>query len=228
MDLRTKRNEPFFARNNELSRLLINAVREGKIEPFYNDSLNRRMSVEEFNARLRIPQAELDAEEVMDKWEEENLNWGAGTGTYEKEEKPAAHEYFPRQLYILELKEDLIFDNRRSRMFHDMQAITLMIPAEQTPTGIEKVLCSFSYRELVEQVFKNNPEAIWFNPQNSSQHRNLTDAFEMGLHGKFLVKYENPKGDYIVDIYGNNKRALQMSEQAVYRLMEYEATLWSY
>lgn len=232
MDLRTKRNAPFFATNNEISRLLINAVREGRIKPFTNDSLNNRLSIEDFNEKLRIPQAALDAEADFKKWEDENLDWGPGTGgngTAKKEEDtPAASEYFPRQLYILELKEDLIFDNRRSRMFHDLQVITLMIPAEQTPTGIEKVICSFSYRELVNQVFKHNPDAIWFNPQNSSQHRNLSDAFELGMHGKFLVKYENPRDSYIVDIYGDNKKSLQMSEQAVYRLMEYEATLWSY
>ncbi len=233
MDLRTKQNTPFFANNNEISRLLINAVREGRIEPFTNDSLNTRMSIEDFNEKLRIPQAALDAEADFKKFEDENLDWGPGTGgtasKSKKEEKaPISNEYFPRQLYILELKEDLIFDSRRSRMFHDLQVITLMIPAEQTPTGIEKVVCSFSYFELVHKVFKHNPDAIWFNPQNSSQHRNLTDAFELGLHGKYLVKYENPRDSYIVDIYGANKRSLQMSEQAVYRLMEYEATLWSY
>lgn len=229
MDLRTKQNTPFFAQNNEITRLLIDAVREGKIAPFTNDSLNTRLSVEDFNDKLRISQAVLDAQQEQEDWQEENMDWGAEAGTAKKKTKIlASNEYFPRQLYLLELKEDVIFDNRRSRMYNDLLAFTLIIPADQTPTGIEKPVCSFSYRELVEKVFKHNPKAVWFNPQNSSQHRNLSDAFDLRLHGKYLVKYENPRDSYIVDIYGDNKKALQMSERAIYKLMEYESTLWSY
>ncbi len=226
MDLRTRQNEPFFAQNNELSRILIDAVREGRIEPFQNDSLTRRMSIDEFNEKLRIPQAVLDLEH--DLLENDDDGWEDTLGKGKKANEPVNNEYFPRQLYIFELKEDLIFDNRRSRMYNDLLAITMMLPAEQNAIGVEKVICSFSYRELVEKVFKHNPKAIWFNPQNGAQHRNLSDAFDLRLHGKYLVKYENPRDGYIVDMYGNNKRALQMSEQTVFKLMEYEATLWSY
>jgi len=229
MDLRTRRNEPFYARNNEITKLMIDAVRAGKIEPFQNDSLENRLSIEEFNERLRIPQAELELAMESDNWDKENMeeDWDEES-IAKKEQKELPEEYFPRQLYILELKQDWIFDSRRSRQYDDLTTVTMILPGEITPTGLDKVIASFSYRELVEKVFRYNPNAIWFNPQNSAQHRNLADAFDLGLYGKYLVKYENPRDATIIDIYGNNKNSLIKSEEAVYKLFEYEAVLWSY
>ncbi|MCS7003708.1 MAG: gliding motility protein GldN [Cytophagales bacterium] len=232
MDLREKMNQSFFVPNNEFSKLLIDAVKKGIIQPYRNDSLETRMSLEEFLENLRIPDFQQDDELALEMSNEDV--WGN-----KKKNKPKEQaEYFPRQIYIVEIREDLIFDRVRSRMYHDIQAITLIIPGEQTPTGLDKVLASFSYKELVENLFKpidpntgrrvENPNAIWFNPHNSAAHLNLADAFELRQFSAGLVKYENPKNKSIVDTYGSGKRGLIASEQALMKLIEYEALLWSY
>ncbi|MEN7546715.1 gliding motility protein GldN [Rapidithrix thailandica] len=228
IDLRSKINSGFYAQNREITKVIIDAVKSGKLQPFKNDSLSTRMSQEEFIQGLRIPQTE--REEIMfeDNWEstqEENANWG--TNTNETVEL-GPEEYLARQLYVIELKEDLIFDKRRSRMIHDPLAITILIPSEVNPTGIDKVLASFSYKELVENVFRNDPNAVWFNSQNAAAHMSLEHAFDLRLYDGLLVKYENPRDNRIVDIYGEGKRGLIKSQEALYKLMEYEATLWSY
>lgn len=224
LDLRQKMNVGFFSDNNEITRLLINAVKAGKVRPFKNDSLTSRLSYTDFLDNLKLPSAgEEDALADAEEWDNDDP-WKEEAET--KPKAAAAPEYLPRQLYLLEIKEDLIFDNRRSRMYHDILAITIVIPAEQTPTGIEKVVASFSYKELAEELFANNPNAIWYNYQNSAQHHNLADAFTLRLFDGMLVKYENPKNNTLVDMYKGGRQAVMMSQQILYQLMEYEATLW--
>lgn len=223
MDLRTKQNYPFFAQQNEITALLVNAVKSGTIRPFLSDSLETRMSLEQFMENLKIPTE--GEEDEFDKFEDNDEVWKDDKST---KTTTQVDEYFPRQLYIIEIKEDLIFDKRRSRMYEDLQAISIIIPGEQTKAGVDRVLGSFSYKELVEKVFKNNPKAIWFNTQNSAEHRNLEDAFTLHLWHGTLVKYENPQNGMMVDMYNGGRAALMAAEQAVFKLLEYEATLWEY
>jgi len=222
-DLRTKINAPLFAQNNEISRLLVDAVKRGIVKPYKNDSLNSVISKKEFLENLKIP---LTGNQEDDDLGFDNVDpW---TNESKEEIKLGPEEYLPKQLYILEMKEDLMFDKRESRMKHDILAFTLIIPAEQTPTGIDKPIASFSYKELVNSLFKNNPNAIWYNPQNAAAHLNLADAFTMRLPDGMLVKYENPKDNRIMDVYGESKRSLIEAQNAVMQLMEYEALLWEY
>jgi gliding motility associated protien GldN len=233
MDMREKMNVSFHIPNSEFSKLLIEAVKNDMIEPFQNDSLTTRMSKEEFLKNLQIPDAA-----GIDPLDAEFNNEDAWDGTKKPAKVKQADEFLPKQLYIIEIREDLIFDRVRSRMYHDIQAITIIIPGEQTPTGIEKELASFSYKELVEKVFKpidpttgkrvENPKAMWYNTQNSAQHLNLADAFDLRLFSAGLVKYENPKNNRVVDMYGEGKRGLIAADQALMKLIEYEALLWSY
>lgn len=225
LDLRQKMNVGFFSDNNEITRLLIDAVKAGKIRPFKNDSLTSRLSYSDFLENVQLPTAEdEDALAKGETWDNDDV-WTEEEGSKTKAAIAPA-EYLPKQLYLLEIKEDLIFDNRRSRMYHDILAITIVVPAEQTPTGIERVVASFSYKELAQDLFANNPEAIWYNYQNSAQHHNLTDAFTLRLFDGMLVKYENPKNNTLVDMYQGGRKAVMMSQQILYQLMEYEATLW--
>lgn len=230
IDMREKQNVPFFADGNEITRLLIDAVKSGHIRPFKNDSLTTRMSLDEFEENLKIPKDDGDDDFIDgEKFDENDDVWTEGDT---KSGKPksvvvnTADEYLPKQLYVIEMKEDLIFDKRRSRMYEDMLAITIIIPGEQTAAGIDRELATFSYKELCEQVFANNPNALWHNPRNSAQSHNLKDAFTMHLWRGTLVKYENPKNGRIVDMYSGGKAALMAAERAIAQLMEYEALLW--
>ena len=64
IDLNEKQNKPFFARNRELSKIIIDAVQEGVLIPYLNDSVNDEnvMSREEFIERMK--QDAVEEEEV--------------------------------------------------------------------------------------------------------------------------------------------------------------------
>ena len=55
MDLTEKQNLPFFAYNNEITKIIIQAVKAGLLPVYSNDSLTTRMTKEEFLEKLKIP-----------------------------------------------------------------------------------------------------------------------------------------------------------------------------
>ena len=57
-----------------------------------------------------------------------------------------------KEFYIIELQEDWIFDRQRSSQYFDIQTVTVKIPAEGSNDGLEKVLASFKYKDLVHSL----------------------------------------------------------------------------
>ncbi|WP_035565945.1 gliding motility protein GldN [Hymenobacter sp. IS2118] len=143
---------------------------------------------------------------------------------------PALNMYRYKDLYEMEIKEDMIFDKKRSRMYHDIKSITLMVPSTlpSNVSGIEKSIGTFKYSDLV-RVFRANPEnAIWFNPENDAQHKNLADAFELWLFNSYITKVSNAGDSRLDDIYGGAQQGILAAQQTAADLIEYEYNLWSF
>jgi gliding motility associated protien GldN len=228
VSLKEKQNRPFFARNSEITRLIIEAAKMGIVRPYANDSLRTRLSQEEFIKRLQVPTAGMVEDPDwadMGGWEDDSAteDWFTEGETANIQ----AAEYFPNQLYIMEIREDLIFDKKRSRQIHDIQSITFYIPAELNPTtGLELPLATFSYKELVQNLFLDNPNTIWYNGNNQAHHRNLAEAFDLRLFNGKIVKYDNIDDDSILDLYDDSNQANLQSQQYEQKLIEYESNLW--
>jgi len=214
LDLREKQNLPMFSTNKEITRIILEAAKKGDIKVYLTDSLDqgRSMTKEEFAKKLMMPVA---GEE--DPGEDTT---GGGGG--------APLEYLPKQLYQMQMKEDYIFDKQRSRAYHDIQCITMLIPSEFNPKGIEEPIGTFKFKDLVE-VFKRDPRAIWFNPQNDAEHRNLVDAFDLRLFSSYIIKLSNPRDEFLVDVYSESqKQGIMSSYWKASDLMEYEHNLWEF
>ena len=144
--------------------------------------------------------------------------------------KPLGNEYRPKDLYEMEIKEDMIFDKKRSRMYHDIKSIQLLVPSTLAAnvSGIEKPIGTFKYSDLVK-VFRNNPQtAIWFNAENDAQHKNLADAFELWLFNSYITKVSNAGDSRLDDIYGGAQQGILAAQQTAADLVEYEYNLWSF
>ncbi len=243
MDLKEKINLPFYSQNGELPRILISAVKAGLLFPYENDSLTRRMSKEKFLENLKLPEegGGLTEEEkamgfgddTSSDWGADTSDWGGGESTTGGEQQPAAAatalEFNPRDFSIFEIREDWFFDRNRSRMYHDIQAFTMLLPADKNPALYEKPIASFRYKDLV-QLFRSMPdEAVWYNTQNMAEHRNMADAFELRLFSAALIKYSNPKDARIVEIYEKSrKEGILASQRLEYELVDFENQLWEY
>lgn len=242
LDLREKQNMPLYSKEHEISGLIVDAVREGIITPYKNDSLKSKMSIDEFLSAITLPAfkdaamaQEMGMEDDFDNMEDDmeggfdDMDDGMG-----EEEEAVSDEdkyFFPKDLYLIDLAEDIIFDKQRSRQYYDIISFTFYLSADHPENlkKIDEVIASFSYKELMEKLFKDNPEAIWFNPYNDSEHRNLTDAFELRLFHGYIIKVSNPRDELLIDIYGGNvKTGIMASQWKAFELLEYEHNLWEF
>ncbi len=251
IDLKEKQNKGFFSNNGEITKLIIDAVRTGEIPAVYNsDSLTSVMTKADFEEKLVITKGE-----VLQAWDPTSTyymndavsfngrnyesaidnNRGINPGTAANGEwivssRGKAITVLPRQVYMLTLMEDVIFDKRRSRLYYDIQAIKM--EAFDDNTGTFKSLGWFKYKDL-EKVFRNNPaKAIWFNRQNTAENKNFADAFLLRLFRGVIDKIENPDDESIEDVYRNNGRpyyeGVWAREWAEMMLMEKEHNLWEF
>lgn len=235
IDLREKQNKPMFSENRQITKIIMDAVQSGELTAYANDSVNKPLTREEFATNMTkkdegsgLSQEEIDA--GFGAQEEEDDAWGAALGESAGggDSGPVSNVYFPQELYLLELKENVVFDKKRSRMYHDIQTLTIKIPATTNDLGIEVPLASFKMSDLV-RVFRNNPEtAIWYNAQNDAQHKNLADAFDLWLFSSYITKISNPGDRALADLHGAGAKGLLAAQDALEALIEYEYSLWSY
>lgn len=252
IDLREKQNKGFFAKNGEISKLIVEAVRSGEIADVYqNDSLISKLSKEDFLGRLVSEQAQ-----TYPEWNPTQSFYTDDIVTYNGRNYRAVQdsqgitpsedavdswaitnqgsglEYAITDMSTLHLMEDMIFDRRRSRLYYDIQAVEILVPGGKTNTGIDLSLGWFKYKDL-EKLFRNNiPKAVWFNRQNTAQNKNFADAILLRLFQGSIYKVQNPDDETIDDTYRGNGRPYREGvwarEWTEMMLMEKEHNLWEF
>jgi gliding motility associated protien GldN len=237
IDLREKQNQPMFSQNREITKIIIDAVKSGELTAYKSDSLNTPLTREEFVANMTpkdgggpaLTEEEIAAGFGKKAKEEEEDAWGAALGSKSSNNiGPISSEFFANQLYLLELKEDVIFDKKRSRMYHEIHSISIKVPSTLNPLGFEQTVGTFRMDDLA-RVFKANPEtAIWYNVQNNAQHKNLADAFDLWLFSSYITKISNTGNRDLATMYGGGQKGLFAAQQAAEALIEFEYSLWSY
>ncbi len=257
VDLEQKLNKGFFAKNNEFTKIIMDAVKDDLIQNIYwEDSLDRKMTKAEFFDRLNKTEVDDSEPEPEPLYEVDypyyegdiveyngvnyickvDLNdndigiaptsdpelWGVYGGE-------VAEIYFPQEISLLEISEDIIFDKRRARQYRDIQSVKLIVPGKYSVDGANFYVATFAYKDL-ERFFREHPErAMWYNQQNSAENRNLADAFLLRLFHGELYQIENPDDLSIASYYGGSaKQGLMASQWEEMKIMEREHNLWSY
>ncbi|TRX53661.1 gliding motility protein GldN [Fulvivirga sp. M361] len=248
IDLKEKQNKGFFARGGEITLFMLNAINSGELSDIYvNDSLTTKMSKDEFLKRLVYQEGlEIEAWEAgIEYYEGDQVSYNGTvySAIFDEvtsipsetpddwEETPgvgSAVLFLPRQISKLRIMEDVIFDKRRSRLYHKIQSIQLLIPGSETLDQVELPLAVFKYKDL-HKLFKENPAtAIWINRYNIAENKNFADAFQLRLFRASLFKFNNPEDNPIIDMYKNRIEAVMASEWWEMELMEKEHNLWEF
>ena len=229
MNLTEKQNRPFNAKNSELSALIIQGAKDGLLQPYMSDSCLRPMPDDEFISSLQY--------EIQDAGDDFGGGFGGGFGDEAEEEAEGDGKNYndidPTEFNKLYLKEDLIFDRNRSRMYYYIRSITLGIPANPNyEIQFEKRVASFKYDDIIKLLrgpFKE--KALWYNEQNQGAHINLADALELRLFSAPIIGVSNSQNLDIRQMYGDRiaqdpMSAMVLQQQAEMELMEYESNLW--
>ena len=238
IDLNEKQNKPFFARNRELSKIIIDAVQEGVLIPYLNDSVNDEnvMSREEFIERMKQDAVEEEEEEFGDDpFGDDPFGddpFGDDPFAETEIEGTPEPELIPkREFSIFEIKEDLYFDRVHSRIYFDIQAVSFYLPGDSfyNLAGFEKQVASFRFIDLYN-LFKSMPkDAIWYNENNVAQHKNLGDAFLLRLFKGVIVKLANADDVRITELFDDSRKSgIMASIKIEQELMDWESNLWEY
>ena len=235
VDLKEKQNKPFFARNREISKIIIEAVERGVLIPYNSDSVNDSnvMSREEFVENIQQLDDEIEEEDGGFDLDDPFAGFEEDDPFSEETEVVAAGPIFipKRDFSIFEIKEDLYFDRIHSRIYFDIQAITMYLPGDSfyNPAGFEKPIASFRFVDLYN-LFKSMPkDAIWYNENNIAQHKNLGDAFLLRLFKGIIVKIANADDIRVSELYARSrKEGIMASFKVEQDLMEWESNLWEY
>ena len=236
VDLKEKQNKPFFAMNRELSKIIISAVERGVLIPYRSDSVNDVNVMSRDDFLINIQQENLDAEDDFDDGGFEDDPFAAAIEddpfAADEEEVETGPIFIPnREFSIFEIKEDLYFDRIHSRIYFDIQSISMYLPGDSfyNLTGVEKPVASFRFIDLYN-LFKSMPkEAIWFNDSNIAQHKNLGDAFLLRLFKGIIVKIANADDVRVSELYAKSRKdGIMASFKVEQDLMEWEANLWEY
>lgn len=230
MYLKESKNKPLFARDKEITKFIIQGVKEGTLQPYTDETFMKEMSKEQFLENLKLPQEEgLSEQEKALGFSNEDSGWGGqqdATPTSQAKEKEV--EYFlPNQITTLELVEDLIFNKVNSSFVNDIQAITLILPEYLFPTGLRRLVGTFKYKDLAAYLDSKPKEALWINVKNSAGNMKMTEAIELRLFDSRIIKIENPDNLTVEDIYNKTpKSSLQASKQLEEELIELDYFLW--
>jgi len=231
MDLKERQNRPFFSINGEITSVILEAAKKGLIFPYENDSCLTRMAIADFEERIKVDESggggDFDDPDEGDSGEPDPF------AALEEEEDAADGPLWipPVEFDVLEIKEKLFFDRLRSRMYYDIEAITLYLPATSSYNfgGFQKQVASFKFSDL-EKLFREvMPEkSIWYNNQNQAHHRNFADAFTLRLFSAPIVKISNADDQNIREIYGQGKKGIIAAQRLEHELVDFENQLWEF
>ncbi|MCP3660697.1 MAG: hypothetical protein GY830_10475 [Bacteroidetes bacterium] len=220
INLKEPTNEGFYYRNYEMVKFIIAGVEKGLLRPFTDFTKKKRMTKEQFKRKLLVPISSQSLEEDEDSWGEEPKK-----KNITKQQK---NEYFfPCQVTILELEEELLFHGRRSEWSFNPLSIKLVLPQYLFDTKLKKNVAVFDFKELMDYLDKT-PGALWRNDINTSNHKKFSTAFKERLFDYVLRKIENPKDDTIAEMYGaqTEKEALIASYKEEAKLRSMMDKIW--
>lgn len=220
-----KQNLPFFAKSSEISRIIMDAVKQEKLIPYTSDSCVTTMTKEEFLKKIKDERLGGLEEDTMfndiddDDWGDPD-DQGPATET-------VSDEYYPKDIYIMDIREDVIFDKERSRMYYDMLAFTMVVPAANTLKGFDMPVASFKYKDLID-IFRQDERAVWHNAFNDAEQYNFADALKLRLFSSYITKVSNPKDEVLSDVFGGEAGGIRAAQAESYKLFEYEHNLWEF
>jgi gliding motility associated protien GldN len=222
INLKENANKPYFFNGKEISKIIINGVLSGNLTAYSDETLNDKLSLEDFKKRLMLPQ--LAASTSV---EDEEEGWGNDASSSKTNQIEQVNYFLPNEVSLLEIMEDKIFSKETSSWTIDIRTVKLIIPAYKFTTGLRREVATFSYKELANYFDSIPKEALWRNPKNDAANIKLSDSFKMRLFHSTIVKISNPDNANLEDIYNKYpQEKFIVANQLEEKLIEWEYDVW--
>ncbi|HEY8400507.1 MAG TPA: hypothetical protein VIK89_04555 [Cytophagaceae bacterium] len=190
IDLRITENENLFGKENKIAEVLLNALREGEITAYTSYSLNDTLSSEELDYRLKHFYSD---------------------GSFEY--------YSLKDLYQMELGEDLVFDTYRSELQFKPVYITLLIPELVSDKGLIEPLATFRWEDCIKIFRKYN--VLTYKPVYNGRKINLTEVFVMHAYKSHICKIgKEDEVSYFDQRYANQIDAFLAGKEEEKKIIE--------
>ena len=222
IDLNEKANKPFFAKNKEITKWIIQGIQQGNLQSYQDILCEKKMAMKEFENNLKLPEDNTDTEDLNSLG---SHSWGNMTEKSNVEEDNNKC-FFPNEITILEIIEFVLFDNKESKMKTIPYAIQLIIPASKFATGISRNLCVIKCEDFFKYTDKYPKDMIYFNNQNPARHLTLREAFKINAYVSRIIKEENYNDDTIEDQYPDDP--LHASIDVEEKIIVKEESCWVY
>ena len=178
IDLNHASNQKLFGKKSLMSKILLEAALSGSSEVYNADTLDKKLSSKELIAKISYP----------------------------TDSNNCRLQYFPEQLYEVELIEELIFDKHRSEFRFVPKFITLFIPAELNYRGIMEPIASWKYEDCLG-IFKNDSRAFSENMGFGKAKVNYKETFLLRSYYSQIVKIGQPEDMYYDQMYADPLKA---------------------
>ncbi len=229
IDTRQKQNMCMQWPKNPFSLILYNAVLDGKLIPYRDDSLASSMTIEEFAA---VGSDTTYSDKIIDPEEDPDAEWNKTIDTVPIKLDPM------RDFIRYRIVEDWIFDKKESRMYVRIIAIAPLY--DKRMNGIKSgefvELCYLKYHRDENDPDQNDVREILvnmevFNRSNDAARITFDDWFEQRMFDSYIVKESNQVDldiKYMEEFRDNGLAALLESERIKQELFEREHDVWEY
>ncbi len=224
LDLREPRNEGFYARNQELSRIILNAALAGEIPIYSSDSLSygNRLSINQLQSNLRIRYFE-------SPYSEADIPYLEHDSTYFTEASEKELSFDASDIYSIEIKEEIIFDKERSQLRHDIISMRLILSGDHPLNllGVDQTICTVSYQDLTRKIFSKQDIPKYYLTKNLAHPISLGDAIRLNYHFAPITKINNARDEYLAEQCDcSPEELLWKSLELEHNLLEFEHKLW--
>jgi gliding motility associated protien GldN len=224
IDVREKQNQCMNWPKNPVSLVLYNAIKEGNLIPYSDDSLRSVMTIEEF---LQKGSDTDYVETAIDPEDPTLTRLDTIVTVFRPEDKIKKYRVL----------EDWIFDKKESRMY--VRIIAIAPQYSPKVAGIElgeQDLCVLKYHKSPDDADRFDVRETFvnmevFNRQNDAARLTFDDFFEQRLFSSYITKEANQYDNKIKEFeeFKDNKvAALLESERIKQDLFEKEHDLWEY
>ncbi|WP_419241751.1 gliding motility protein GldN [Cardinium endosymbiont of Nabis limbatus] len=178
--LNEKQNGPCFMRGKEISKVIVEGVKNELLVPYVDETLAEIMPQAAFLKNLQISGEDASASNTV-------------------------HEFFPREIAILRLVEHVIFNKITARQEYDIESIQLIVPGKNNPpTYLDHTIATFKYKDVIDYFNKLPFESVyWYNTANAAENLTWIDAFALRLFGSRIIKVDNIDDATVDELYGH-------------------------